>query len=97
MEGGIFGRPGFADKTAFMTWEQIKELSDRGHEIVNHSWHHSMKFQTGADDYIMEEIHGIEKRCVQYGIPKPTCFGAVLPVILKKSCIRKAISGAEVI
>jgi len=76
MESGMFGRPGFADKTAFMTWEQIKELSDRGHEVVNHSWHHSMKIQTGADDCIMEEIHGIEKLCVQYGIPKPTCFGA---------------------
>jgi len=76
MIGGMFGRPGFADKTAFMTWEQIKELSDRGHEIVNHSWHHSMEFQTGSDDYIREEIQGIEKRCAQYGIPKPTAFGA---------------------
>lgn len=75
MTVGMFGRPGFADKTAYMAWEQIKELSERGHEIVNHSWHHSMDFQKGTDDYIREEIKGIEDRCKQYGIPKPTVFG----------------------
>lgn len=70
------GRPGFEDKTRYMTWEQIEELSNRGHEIVNHSWHHAMEFQTGTDDYILSEIHGLEERCAQYGIPKPTVFGA---------------------
>jgi len=74
--GSMMGGPGFADKTKYMTWEQIKELSDRGHEICNHSWHHSFEFQTGTDEYILSEIHGLEERCAKYGIPKPTVFGA---------------------
>lgn len=58
-----------------MTWEQIKELSDRGHEIANHSWHHPVNLYTMDDDAILQEIRGIDARCAQYGIPKPITFG----------------------
>lgn len=69
------GGPGFEDKTRFMTWEQIKELSDRGHEIANHSWHHPVELYTMDDQAILEEIRGIDRRCAEYGIPKPITFG----------------------
>lgn len=69
------GGPGFEDKTKFMTWEQIKELSDRGHEIANHSWHHPVNLYSQDDAVILEEVRGIEERCAQYGIPKPITFG----------------------
>ena len=69
------GGPGFEDKTRFMTWEQIRELSDRGHEIANHSWHHPVNLYSQPDDAILEEVRGIDRRCEEYGIPKPITFG----------------------
>ncbi len=69
------GGRGFEDKSRFMTWEQIKELSDRGHEIANHSWHHPVTLYTQSDEAILEEIRGIDRRCAEYGIPKPVTFG----------------------
>ena len=71
MDGG----PGFEDKCRFMTWEQIRELSDRGHEIANHSWHHPVNLYSMKDEDILAEIHGIDDRCQRYGIPKPITFG----------------------
>jgi peptidoglycan/xylan/chitin deacetylase (PgdA/CDA1 family) len=69
------GGPGFEDKSRFMTWEQIKELSDRGHEIANHSWHHPTDLYSQSDAAILEEVRGIDRRCAEYGIPKPITFG----------------------
>ena len=69
------GGPGFEDKTRFMSWEQIKELSDRGHEIANHSWHHPVNLYTMDDEAILEEVRGIDRKCEEYGIPKSITFG----------------------
>ncbi len=69
------GGPGFEDKTRFMTWEQIRELSDRGHEIANHSWTHPVNMYTMDDAAMLEQIRVIDQRCAQYGIPKPITFG----------------------
>ena len=69
------GGPGFEDKSRFMSWEQIKELSDRGHEIANHSWHHPVNLYTQSDEAVLEEVRGIDHRCAEYGIPKPITFG----------------------
>ena len=69
------GGPGFEDKTRFMTWEQIRELSDRGHEIANHSWHHPVNLYASSDEVILEEVRTIDERCARYGIPKPITFG----------------------
>ena len=66
---------GFSDKTHFMTWEQIRELSDRGHEICNHSQHHLNEFSYNGPDYVRAEALAIEARCAEYGIPKPITFG----------------------
>lgn len=75
-EGGFFGGTGFSDKSRYMTWEQIKELSDRGHEVLNHSLHHLNEFRSLDKDGKLAEMRGIEERCEQYGIPCPTVFGA---------------------
>ncbi len=76
MASGMFGGPGFDDKTRFMTWEQIRELHERGHEIVNHSMHHDPRaYADGPDEYIREEAALIEARCEENGIPRPTAFG----------------------
>lgn len=65
----------FSDKSRYMTWEQIKELSDRGHEIANHSWHHEVRFENQSDAYILTEMRGLAELCEQHGIPKPITFG----------------------
>ena len=75
MEKSMRDGAGFADKTRFMTWEQMKELSDRGHEICNHSLHHMNDFSYRGVDYVREEALAIEARCAEYGIPKPITFG----------------------
>ncbi|MGI5972123.1 MAG: polysaccharide deacetylase family protein, partial [Oscillospiraceae bacterium] len=69
------GGDGFADKSFFMTWEQIKELYDRGHEIVNHSLTHSRDFIKFDAAGKSAEIKGIEDRCRDFGISKPKVFG----------------------
>ena len=69
------GGPGFEDKTSFMTWEQIRELHDRGHEIVNHSWKHEMGYYEGSDDYLREQVTVIDDRCRENGIRRPIAFG----------------------
>ena len=74
MEKGMRGE-NFADKSKFMTWEQIKELSDRGHEICNHSWHHSSEFSRKGPEFVLQEARGIEEKCREYGIPNPITFG----------------------
>jgi peptidoglycan/xylan/chitin deacetylase (PgdA/CDA1 family) len=75
-DAGMFGRPDFSDKSVYMTWEQIAELSQRGHEVGNHSWHHRGDFQRGSADYMREEIRGLEEKCAEFGIPKPNVFAA---------------------
>ncbi len=74
--GGFFGGTGFSDKSRYMTWEQIKELSDRGHEVLNHSLEHLNEFRNLDRADQLAQIRGIEERCAQHGIPKPTVFGA---------------------
>ena len=75
MANPMGGGPGFEDKSLFMTWEQIRDLHDRGHEIANHSWHHPVNLYSQDDEAILEEIRGIDRRCEEYGIPKPITFG----------------------
>lgn len=75
MERGLTGGPGFYDKQYFMTWAQIKALEDQGHEIANHSLHHSFGFADGTDEYVKSEISGMEERCTEHRIHRPGSFG----------------------
>ena len=60
---GTFGINGFRinrdaghlTDTARMTWPQVKELSDRGHEISNHGWRHK-NFARFPIEEIREDI-----------------------------------------
>ena len=75
MDGSAYGRADFSDKEKFMTWGQIRELYDRGHEIVNHSLHHNCDFTKADAATIINEIRGLEERCLEHGIRKPTAVG----------------------
>ena len=65
----------FDDKTRYMTWEQIKELGERGHEIANHSLHHDLSFATSTPEEIRTSVVGLEEKCAEHGIPKPITIG----------------------
>lgn len=65
--------PDFADSSKYMNWRQIAELSRRGYEIGNHSWHHPL-FKGLSDSARDIEVGYIEQQCKKYGIPKPTSF-----------------------
>lgn len=66
--------PDFAtNKQQYMTWEQIRGLADAGFEIGNHTGRHTLVPQLGNAE-LQEEIAYIERRCKEYGIPKPVTF-----------------------
>lgn len=67
------GNPNFSDKTKYMSWEQIAELSKMGFEIGNHTWHHTHVNKV-TDEKLNSELSYIEQKFDEYHIPKPVSF-----------------------
>lgn len=65
--------PGFENKTQYMTWEQIKKLSDMGFEIGNHGRTHKHVTRMSREE-MNQELQYIEDKCVSMGIPIPTTY-----------------------
>ena len=65
--------PDFADKTKYMTWQQIKHLNKMGFEIGNHTQNHRHVNKVKREQLIAE-LDSIELHCKQNGIPKPQSF-----------------------
>jgi len=66
--------PDFAtNKQQYMTWEQIKQLSDDGFEIGNHTLHHIGVINT-PEDQLVAELRALDDRFQQYGIPQSVSF-----------------------
>ena len=61
------------DKKHYMTWEEIKKLSDDGFEIGNHTKAHKSVRSQKPDD-LKAAITHIEEQCKKYKISKPTSF-----------------------
>jgi len=90
-----------ADKTNYMTWEQIAVLHREGFEIGNHTRSHtSLTGETLAG--LREEVRFINDRCAARGIPQPVSFAypgnaihpAALP-ILQELGLQWARRGAQ--
>ncbi len=62
-----------SNKEAYMTWEEAQVLHNDGFEIGNHTRHHKNVTQQSAQELLDDLVH-IDKRCVEYGISKPTTF-----------------------
>lgn len=61
---------GFADKTRFMTWEEIAELDKQGFEIGNHSLHHRRPASPLDKADFTAELNGLSDHMEQAGIPR---------------------------
>ncbi|HBL77890.1 MAG TPA: polysaccharide deacetylase [Prolixibacteraceae bacterium] len=61
------------DKENYMTWEQIKELSDMGFEIGNHTRTH-VNITKISDDSLISELEYIDSKCRKYNIEVPSTF-----------------------
>jgi peptidoglycan/xylan/chitin deacetylase (PgdA/CDA1 family) len=63
------GKPDFSDKTKYMSWEQIGELSKMGFEIGNHTWHHSHVNKMDEAKFTAE-LEYIEQKLYRISYPK---------------------------
>lgn len=61
------------DKEYFLTWEEVRDLHDRGFEIGNHTRSHP---DVGTLDRggLIAELQHIDERCREHGIPRPRTF-----------------------
>jgi peptidoglycan-N-acetylglucosamine deacetylase len=68
-----FPQPPFSDTTLYMTWPQMGDLSRRGFEVANHTWHHS---HVDRIDHarLVEEVRYVEDKLVSLGAPRPVSF-----------------------
>jgi len=57
----------------YMTWDDIKNLSDDGFEIANHTGRHA-KADKVTKEQFRAELKCIEDLCRQHGIPEPKTF-----------------------
>src|SRR5580698_7351381 len=65
--------PGWPDSSKYMSWGQIRQLSEWGFEIGNHTWHHQNVNQVNGSR-LHTEIAYIERKCDSLHIPRPTSF-----------------------
>ncbi len=63
----------FGDSSNSMSWAEIKQLSDWGFEIGNHTQHHIHINDLSPEDF-KEEIEYIDRKCELLHIPKPVNF-----------------------
>jgi|ERR1700722_17781268 len=63
----------FGDSNNSMSWADIKQLSDWGFEIGNHTQHHVHVDDESAED-LKSEIEYIDRKCESLHIPKPINF-----------------------
>lgn len=72
------------NKKDYLTWEQIAQLHKDGFEIGNHTRdHRSLNEKTLRD--LSAQLKGIEDRCREFGIPKPTSFAYPGNAIMKEA------------
>ena len=63
--------PDFSDTLKYMSWHDIKQLSDMGFEIGSQGWHH-IRVDQLSNDSLKSELRYIERQCDTLKIPRPT-------------------------
>ena len=57
----------------YMSWAQIRQLSEMGFEVANHTGRHTHVDEVDDADFT-RELETIEDRCAANGIPRPVTF-----------------------
>ncbi len=58
----------------FLTWPQVKQLSDMGFEIGNDGGGTDRPSTPAAKQLFISQLEAVERTCVAIGVPKPTLF-----------------------
>ena len=61
------------NRSAYMTWDEIRTLHEDGFEIGNHTRDHMAVNQQNTPQ-LAEQLRGIDQQCKRHGIPKPVSF-----------------------
>ena len=61
--------PNFADKTLYMTWEQMASLHQMGFEVGNHTIAHRSVTRETPEEFA-RDLEALETRASTFGIPK---------------------------
>lgn len=84
--------PDFADKTKYMSWQQMKQLDDMGFEVANHTRNHVQVSKMDKKKF-REELSYIEDTCkalkiktplVSFAYPGYGIAASALPVLKEK-------------
>ena len=65
--------PDFADKSKYMTWEQMRELDRMGFEVASHTHTHAHVDKLTSAQF-NEELQWVEDKFAELKIPKPVSF-----------------------
>jgi peptidoglycan/xylan/chitin deacetylase (PgdA/CDA1 family) len=65
--------PDFADKTKYMSWQQMQGLHNLGFEVASHTLTHKHVNKL-TKEQLTAELDSVEFRCKTYGIPRPVNF-----------------------
>ena len=65
--------PDFADKTKYMSWQQIRQLDSMGFEVGNHTYLHTHVNKMNEQQFT-DQLEYIEQKCHELGIQRPVSF-----------------------
>lgn len=65
--------PDFADKTKYMSWEQIRQLDKMGFEVANHTHLHTHVNKMNEQQFI-DQLEYIEQKCHDLGMKRLVSF-----------------------
>jgi peptidoglycan/xylan/chitin deacetylase (PgdA/CDA1 family) len=65
--------PNFADKTLYMSWEQMASLHHMGFEVGNHTISHRSVTRQSADEFA-RDLEALENKASSFGIPRMVSF-----------------------
>jgi peptidoglycan-N-acetylglucosamine deacetylase len=65
--------PNFADKTLYMSWEQIASLHQMGFEVGNHTMSHRSVLGQSTDEFA-RDLEALQNKASSFGIPQMVSF-----------------------
>lgn len=57
-----------------VSWEQVRQLHDRGHEVGNHTWSHPRLTRLPSLDEVRREVTLLDDAFVSHGLPRPVAM-----------------------